>query len=170
MAKSSSLEIDFFNMEKEKIPSKPAPSFQRRKSFRDIQGAISKINPEILKSVIGNHVSSVPSTPKENCKTLPLPSLPVLCDPTLRLSCGSEKDAPLTIFYNGMVSVYHVSPHKAQDILKFAQEQIPKSANESNEHNSYDKENLLETLNGELPITRKKSLQRFLEKRKERFV
>ncbi|KAL1550492.1 protein TIFY 9-like isoform X1 [Salvia divinorum] len=163
MAKSSSLELDFFAMDKGSaaLPPPPtaAPVFQRRRSFRDIQGVITKMNPEVVKSVIGNGGFAIPS-----------PQLP-FCDPKLSLRCGGDENrAPMTIFYNGMVSVFDVSPRKAQDILKVADEILPSKSADSLESNSKAETSLLESLNGDLPISRKISLQRFLEKRKERLI
>ncbi|XP_075495832.1 protein TIFY 9-like [Primulina tabacum] len=169
MAKSG-LELDLLNMDK----SSHSPTFNRKRSFRDIQGLISKINPEILKSVIANGCvldskkSSLCIPPETQQK---VPSVPV-CDPTLRLSnwCGENAEtAPMTIFYNGTVAVFDVSSHKAQDILKLAEEGgLPKSAecSKSKQTAQY----LLHALNGDLPIARRKSLHSFLEKRKERLV
>ncbi|KAI3467791.1 hypothetical protein Pfo_024454 [Paulownia fortunei] len=177
----SALELDFFSTGKESNGLPPAakpPIFERRRSFRDIQGVISKMNPEVVKSVIANgslgankSFISVPSSAPKETQTN-LPPLPV-CDPTLRLNCGYEKNAentaPMTIFYNGMVAVFDVSPNKAQDILKVAEERLPKSA-ECSESNSNDQANLSKSLEGDFPITRRHSLQRFLEKRKERLT
>ncbi|KAK4413563.1 protein TIFY 9 [Sesamum alatum] len=162
----SGIELDFFHKEK-------PPIFERRRSFRDIQGVISRMDPEVVKSVIGvgkKSSVSVPSTPKETDRTA---LLPAVCDPTLRLNCGYEKynddveTAPMTIFYNGLVAVFDVSPRKAQDILRVAEEERVPKLSEHSGSNSYNQENLLESFNGDLPITRRKSLQRFLEKRKE---
>ncbi|KAG6425539.1 hypothetical protein SASPL_115980 [Salvia splendens] len=151
MAKSPSLELDFFGMEKRST----APVFQRRRSFRDIQGVISKMNPEVVKSVIGN--GGLGSKKSTLSAAIAPPQSPI-SDPKLR--------APMTIFYNGVVSVFDVSPRKAQNILKTADEFLPSNL----ESNSKPERNLLESLNGDLPISRKNSLQRFLEKRKERLV
>ncbi|KAI3452551.1 hypothetical protein Pfo_009215 [Paulownia fortunei] len=173
----SGLELDFFSMEKEpkglSSAAKP-PIFERRRGFRAIQGVVSKINPSLLKTVIANgslaankSSISVPSTPKETQTNFAPLSL---CDPALRLTCGYEihaETAPMTIFYKGAVAVFNVSPHKAQEILKLTEEGLPKSA-ESSKSNSYHRQNLLETFKGDLPIARRKSLHRFLEKRKER--
>lgn len=171
----SGLELDFFNMGKRSEPR----TYERKTSFREIQGLISKINPEVLKSVIADGCVDakksslcIPSTttPKPETQRND-PSLPV-CDPTLRLStCFGEKaeTAPMTIFYNGKVAVLEVSPHKAQDIMKLAEEaRLHKSA-ESSESRPTAQYLLINPLSGDFPITRRKSLQSFLEKRKESF-
>ncbi|KAH6809849.1 hypothetical protein C2S51_027632 [Perilla frutescens var. frutescens] len=167
MAKSSSLELDFFSMEKKESNPLPPPVFQRRRSFRDIQGVITKMNPEVVKSVIGNGCLG---SNKSNFPHLPL------SDPKLSLRFGGDENitltptpTPMTIFYNGMVSVFDVSPRKAENILKVAEEILPKSAQHL-ESSSYSERNFIESLNGDLPISRKNSLQRFLEKRKERLI
>ncbi|MBA0705232.1 hypothetical protein Golax_017438 [Gossypium laxum] len=140
------------------------------------------MNPELIKSVIASGSTnrnpvdwrksfSVPSSPKEDRSTS-LPSLPLL-NPALRStpSEDSPETAPLTIFYNGMVSVINVPRDKAESIFKLAVEGSSKnieSVDSSKAANpSSDQQSLLEARNGDLPIARRKSLQRFLEKRKE---
>ncbi|PIM99909.1 hypothetical protein CDL12_27590 [Handroanthus impetiginosus] len=170
----SAIEHDFFSKKKESNGLPPAVKshkIERRRSFRDIQGVISKMNPEVVKSVIengslgGNKRKPAVSSPKETQTNIsPFP----VCDPTLRLGCGhngknDEKNAPMTIFYNGIVAVFDVSPNQAQGILKVAEERLPESA-ELSESNPYNQENLLD---GDFPMKRTKSLQVFLKKRKE---
>ncbi|CAI9785042.1 unnamed protein product [Fraxinus pennsylvanica] len=169
----SAIELDFLGMEKKLSPPSKLSGFERRRSFRDIQGVVSKINPEVLKTVIANgslglnKPVSVPCTPKEDTS---FPSLP-LHDSTIRQNrepkIGTET-APMTIFYNGMVAVFDVSPDKAQDILLIAEEGVQKPAESSDSKLTSDQKNILGTLNGDFPIARRQSLQRFLEKRKER--
>ncbi|KAK0575326.1 hypothetical protein LWI29_037257 [Acer saccharum] len=177
----ANVELDFFGMERKENSSSNQSQFKklinRQRSFRDIQGAISKINPEILKSLIasgsastdnGNFVDykkssafSLPSTPKE--EAVPLPALPLFRQIPRPATENLSETAPLTIFYNGTVTVFDVPREKAETILKLALE--------GNSNSVETNQQLLETLNnGDLPIARRKSLQRFLEKRKERLT
>ncbi|KAL6994932.1 hypothetical protein U1Q18_005068 [Sarracenia purpurea var. burkii] len=51
----SAVELDFFRMEKESSAKSQAKElFDRRRTFRGIQSVISKMNPELLKFVIGS--------------------------------------------------------------------------------------------------------------------
>ncbi|XP_034201092.1 protein TIFY 9 [Prunus dulcis] len=130
---------------------------------------------------------SVPSSPK--AEQIPFPSLPVYIPTGTSVSpfmpapaaaaAASEKleetTTPLTIFYNGTVSVFDVPRDKAESLLKLALEGNSAKAAESAlavdsklALHSSDQQQLLDPLDGDLPIARRKSLQRFLEKRKER--
>ncbi|KAF2580465.1 hypothetical protein F2Q70_00007366 [Brassica cretica] len=180
-------EVDFFGLEKKQTTNVPKPKFKkfldRRRSFRDIQGAISKINPAIIKSLLAsgaNHADSstispsVPSTPKADHPQIPIS--PVQAPLTIHTEHGSGT-VPMTIFYNGTVSVYQVSPNTADDILKVVMETVPKKDKAMVKDHSVIPPTTLRTtklfgqnLEGDLPIQRTKSLQRFLEKRKERLV
>ncbi|XP_021287046.1 protein TIFY 9 isoform X1 [Herrania umbratica] len=184
----ATVELDFFGMEKESSCKSQFQRFlDRRRSFRGLQGAISKMNPELIKSVIASGLTnqsqenvnpidsnksfSVPSSPKE-AQSL-LPTLPVLSPVARATSEKGPETAPLTIFYKGTVSIFNVPRDKAKSILKLAVEGSSKNAELTKSEvatPSSDQRQLLETLNGDLPITRRKSLQRFLDKRRERNV
>ncbi|XP_022956059.1 protein TIFY 9-like isoform X1 [Cucurbita moschata] len=193
----SFVELDFFAMDSRSLNSDSNPTlFRRHRSFKDIQGAISKINPEILKSLIASgsteHSSdfatpipqkfpplSLHRTPNvdQNLSTPP----PVYSATTSRMSpvIASEK-YPLTIFYNETVSVFHVSRDEAKNIMRFAEKAsgtgtgIRKgeaekgrpmaeiTSNQNQQPVAIDPED-----DEDLPLARKRSLQRFLERRKE---
>ncbi|GJW48508.1 protein TIFY 9 [Tanacetum coccineum] len=143
MLRSPSVEYDFFRLKDESCPKKVSDR-------RDIQGVISKINPELLKTAIASASASANSgflTSKSSSLSPKQPSI----SPVYNQDCGNvnmaKSGAPLTIFYNGNVSVFDVSSDQAERIMKLAQ-----------------------SGSSDLPMSRKKSLRRFLEKRKERQV
>ncbi|GLT37860.1 hypothetical protein SLA2020_121460 [Shorea laevis] len=180
----ATVELDFFGMEKENSSKSPSQQFlQRRRSFCDIQSAISKINPKLVKSVIAsgsaNRIDpktsfSVPCTPTDLVPSF-FPALPVL-NPVSRTASEIlpvPETAPLTIFYNGTVSIFNIPRDKAEGILKLAVEGSSKKVESTDSEvtvPSSDQQQLLESLNGDLPLARRKSLHRFLEKRKERLT
>ncbi|KAJ8773564.1 hypothetical protein K2173_005810 [Erythroxylum novogranatense] len=167
----ATVELDFFGVDKGCSSMSPFPRcLPRQRSFRDIQSAISKINPELLNSVVvsaishplspesTNHFNSnklipVPSTTKEAFSLVPRASTE-----------NSSGTAPLTIFYNGIVAVYDVPQDKAETIMNLAKKGVSKGCETA------DEKKLLETINGDLSIARRKSLRRFVEKRSERLT
>ncbi|KAD5317161.1 hypothetical protein R6Q59_032493 [Mikania micrantha] len=95
MSGSSAVEIDFFSRES----SLKKLSADRR----DIQGVISKINPELLKSAIAS--ASANTSFFANTSFSPMPAT----------------FAPMTIFFNGNISVFDVTPDHAESVIKLAE-------------------------------------------------
>nr|XP_043607026.1 protein TIFY 9-like [Erigeron canadensis] len=209
----TAVEIDFFRLKDEESSSHNKKLADHRStttsSSRDIQGVISKINPELLKTAIASASAKKQKTTthfvKQNSTSswhpphhLLLQTLPVYNN-NKQDYCGNNNNnnnnnnnvkshnnvAPLTIFYNGSVSVFDVSADQADKIMKLAENASPGSktdggevVNNNHQNNSInDNDNNGEELLGgvlagrsDLPMLRKKSLRRFLEKRKERQV
>ncbi|XP_073006548.1 protein TIFY 9 [Typha latifolia] len=143
----ATMELDFFGIEKENSAAK-----LQRSSIREIQSAISR-NPKLLRSVMASGFLS----------GLPAPSIPILNSASSSGSAipSSPGTAPLTIFFNGTVSVFNVSHDKAESIIR--------KAGEVSVKDRFGLENGLPSrLTGDLPIARKMSLQRFLARRKQR--
>ncbi|KAL3360859.1 hypothetical protein AABB24_014015 [Solanum stoloniferum] len=73
-----------------------------------------------------------------------------------------NKSQPLTIFYNGKLVVSHVTDLQAKAIIYLASREIEEKTNKTSSPMSEPSSPLLQ------PQTVKKSLQRFLQKRKNR--
>ncbi|XP_076889337.1 protein TIFY 9-like [Bidens hawaiensis] len=155
MSESSTVEIDFFRLQDRKLSDR-----------RDIQGVISKINPELLKTAIASasaNTSFVSDNSFSSSLQLQTPAVNTVATV-----------APMTIFYNGSVSVFDVTPDQAKSIIKLAER--VNSGSKSGESTllvkseSNHNQGIGRVLGNDLPLSRKKSLRRFLEKRKERSV
>ncbi|CAA2995185.1 Hypothetical predicted protein [Olea europaea subsp. europaea] len=148
------VEVDFFRMERER--NEPPISVRKRR-FRDIQGIVSRLNPQIVKTVI----QSASFGPNEPIQTISSPLRPSY---GLYNSAETEK---MTIVYNGKVFDFDLSALKVHNILKIAaEEKLSKSA-ESTETEVLQ---ILceQDLSENLPMARRKTLLGFLDKRKGR--
>ncbi|KAK9052664.1 hypothetical protein SSX86_029297 [Deinandra increscens subsp. villosa] len=163
MSESSAVEIDFFRLEEE------SSSPNRLPSRRNIQDVISKINPELLKPAIASAFANNGFVANKSFTSpLQLQTLPVY-----NQDCGGANmattAASLTIFYNGTVSVFEVTPNQAENIMKLA-ESVKSESETAVKPESNQSPAIGGVISKDLPLSRKKSLKRFLEKRKERQV
>ncbi|KAK4780035.1 hypothetical protein SAY87_016141 [Trapa incisa] len=152
----AAVELDFFGLKKEKSSSSSSLS-------------VYTISPELLKSVIASN--TVPSPEVDYHASPPLPVYVPL--PRTVAEFDGKETAPLTIFYSGAVTVFNVSRENAENIMKLAVEASSKIAKPENKFVSAppsSQQKLLGTLGGDLPLFRRKSLETFLEKRKERLT
>lgn len=76
------------------------------------------MNPELIKSVIAGNSNSVPSIPTVNRLN------PVA-------ESRSKETPPLTIFFNGTISVFNVPRDKAETIMRAAMKGSSKSSDET---------------------------------------
>ncbi|XP_068667409.1 protein TIFY 9-like [Aristolochia californica] len=193
MSRAAVVELDFFGMEKQKSVKSCEKPLGR--NVRGIQNAMARIDPQVLRNVFANgrldrkSGESNSYSPKNDGFFGPatrhsaagmqsshgnmmLPSSVSL--PHRPVTENLIGTAPLTIFYNGTVAVFDVSPHMADKIMKLAETGVARTSFSETRFAAppaTERHQLLEDLNcGGLPIARKHSLQRFLEKRKKRLT
>ncbi|CAA3022029.1 Hypothetical predicted protein [Olea europaea subsp. europaea] len=162
----SPVELDFFSMERERDRDRNSSAAERKRSFR---GIVSKLSPEIVKSVIQSATFGAD-------KSLGLESHPYysplkLHAPTFRPSYGhnaiAETEQTMTV-YDGKIFDFDLDffTHKTladeAKVAKFAE-----YLNFEVSVISYEQD-LLRNLGKCLPYARRNSLKKFLEKRKER--
>ncbi|KAL9226432.1 hypothetical protein vseg_002247 [Gypsophila vaccaria] len=176
-----SIEHDFLGVRSKVALAPSQPHLQRRQSFR----GISKMNPEIVRKVMAWASKPDDKTFHSNLPLYqPLPFSTRDQDgsgtPYKQNENENENEnegdtaapAPLTIFYKGTVTVVDLPQDKADRVFKFVADQgstaIPLPLVNDHPQPCF---NPLDTPNdGELPIKRNKSLQRFFEKRKARLI
>ncbi|CAI9297537.1 unnamed protein product [Lactuca saligna] len=116
---------------------------------------------------------TAPSTATMNlfpmAETTPTPVQP-------QTTAGQNQSRPMTIFYNGQVIVFNdLAPEKVKEILMLAGKGVPQKPTKPEElsnnmvHDSI-KIQRPQPVVADLPIARKASLARFLEKRKDRIT
>ncbi|MCL7039491.1 hypothetical protein MKW94_006254 [Papaver nudicaule] len=148
-----------------------------------MQSAITKLNPELLRTVINSGVASTSSNSsglleqKSSSTDLLMSSDEVTNSSEKNLfsfctsaEAGTLDTTPLTIFHNGRVSVFDVPRDKAEFLMKLVENNGIISSSSSKittPTTNVEQQYILDTLNEDLPIARRRSLQRFLEKRKE---
>lgn len=136
---------------------------------------LSWIKPQMMQQVLSMRGFCEPKQQTSNAHThSPAPP-----------DCNSET-APLTIFYQGTVNVYNVSADKAKSLFLLAggenncnhlTSMRRKGEEEGSEMKDSDQkftavleEDQIQKLRADLPLARKQSLQRFLQKRKHRLM
>ncbi|XP_031474321.1 protein TIFY 9-like isoform X1 [Nymphaea colorata] len=177
------VEVDFFASR-----SAPAAAATLDAPMSRFQRTVSKINAQALRNVLSvqhkdamadRWLSEDQFRPAASSRPINF-SLPVFSSAAGGMSSdGPPGTAPLTIFYNGTVSVFNVPSDMAEKLIKLAANgkstpaEPPAVPARSTPPGSApaaqaDVGNTLNKLSQDLPIARRKSLQRFLEKRKDR--
>lgn len=162
------VEHDFFQIEKLKAASFRAAD--GKSAPQRIQSVVSRINPQLLRSVIAAGAAAMPPAKAalllSSSSSSPSPPVTIL-NPSIRSVAETPNEtAPLTIFYNGSVAIFDLPRDKAETILK-----LVATANDGSSSARREGIHLQEELEGELlPMARRKSLQQFIAKRKERLT
>ncbi|XP_030542032.1 protein TIFY 9-like isoform X2 [Rhodamnia argentea] len=176
----ATVELDFFAMEKHLQTTASGPPDRLRGGSPGIQSADpstpSADNGVQFASGDPFFVSPLASSLNRdgpNGFAAPRPAHSSLLRPISYKNAGI---APMTIFYNGKMIVFDVPRIMAENILKLAMEECSKSPESEKPATARPlpppshQHQWLESLHIYLPMARRKSLQRFLEKRKERLT
>lgn len=144
---------------------------------RGVSRGLAWIRPEMMQQVLSSVEKKAAHFPNQMLKLFPESSTEDTMASSYglfsnqvtdnRSVSGSEKQstAQLTIFYNGAVKAYHVSADEAQAVMKLANSNSSEGATMKPSHSEHQHS---KKLTAGLPMTRNLSLQRFLQKRKDR--
>ncbi|XP_031489844.1 protein TIFY 9 isoform X2 [Nymphaea colorata] len=181
--------IDFLDLQPDFVMHSQVQKLSPAASpVHSLQRSMSKIDPEVLKNILGARMTERKTS--DNYRFAPPAGgqtansfLPVFHSATNGFPSESPPaTAPMTIFYNGVVTVFNVPSDKAEKLIQFAAagKTAPRGTigaptrfacpGFASIASVADEVPMLDGLTNDLPIARRKSLQRFLEKRKGRLT
>ncbi|CAN6472241.1 unnamed protein product [Victoria cruziana] len=183
--------VDFFDLQPDfEMHSQVQKLSAAASPVHSLQRSMSKICPDVLKNIIGARMTEKRAPEKYRFAPpaggqMANSSLPVFHSVTNGFPAEGPPDtAPMTIFYNGVVTVFNVPSDKAEKLIQLAAagKATPISGAAVGATTRFacpgfaptaslaDEVPMFDGLTNDLPIARRKSLQRFLEKRKGRLT